>query len=373
MKDIKEGVMKTVKKLMPEMMFLRLWAFYVAHSSKYETGRYRHAYFHKGKEGKEKYCILRYAAPGMGILAAARNSLLAFEWATHNGMIPVVDLEWEYCFKYDSPGRENMWEYIFEQRPSVRELYEKKSVFVGGVDEIFFFPAISEKILGSREENLIRFKEENWREYYRQLSFYSNKWLAFRPEIKDRFENTYAKLFGSGRKILGVALREEFSMKEKEIKGSRLTEHPHEPEISEMIRFIKEYIEKWNCTHVFVTTMFEDSINILKKEFGDRLLYTERKRKKFDEYWKWKKDADKYFCEPDELYLRLNRGEEDVQIFSTWGRKETVEYVEEVYGISICDCLLSAKNGGSLFACIWNGGKYEHLKILEDKHKSELY
>ena len=193
-----------------------------------------------------------------------------------------------------------------------------------------------------------------------------------RPEIKKRFETTYAKLFKPEMKILGVALREDFSLKREDIEESCLIKHPHEPNVTDMIKLIKEYKEKWNCTHIFVATMYEDSISLLEKEFGDLLIYTGRKRIDASKNSQWTKKWEKYLSAPDELYIWAN--EERNKQFSDFFKKEfVVNYMEEMYGLSKCNCFLTAKNGGSLVACIWNGGKYEELKILEDENKSNLY
>lgn len=45
-------------------------------------------------------------------------------------------------------------------------------------------------------------------------------------------------------------------------------------------------------------------------------------------------------------------------------RKVSLEYVQEIYGISICDCFLGGKSSGTRVACVWNGEKFENLKIL---------
>lgn len=370
MGNVKKGIARIVRRLIPEMWFERLWSFYVDHNKKYSEDRYKYAYFKKGKKSKERYCILRFFAPTHGIMAVARWCLLACEWAEHHGMIPLIDYELEYYFKHDMVGKENMWDYVFEQKASVQEVYKQNSVFVGERGKIYFLPSMSEKLFGSREEYHIRFADKNWRDYYKQLNVYSNKWWILRPEIKERFEKKYAELFKPEMKILGVALRELFSQKREEIENTILIDHPHEPQLEDMIELIKEYKEKWQCTHIFVSTIRKDSIHALEKEFGNALIYIERGRSNSEEELYYHSIQEKYGHSPDEYYLRTR---EDEQIAKTFKKEWIVGYVEEIYGISKCNCLLSSKSGGSITACIWNGGKYEELKILEDDNKSFWY
>jgi hypothetical protein len=79
-------------------------------------------------------------------------------------------------------------------------------------------------------------------------------------------------------KILGVFLREAFSMPENVVKGSKYEQHPHCPGVDEMIPIIKECMRSWNCTHVFVASRYQDSIEKPIKYFGDKLLYITRER-----------------------------------------------------------------------------------------------
>lgn len=373
MSKLKEFIIRIAKKLMPEMWFQLIWSVYVNHSKKYSESRYRQAYFQKGEKNRNRYCILRYSAPGMGILAVARNCLQACEWAEHNGMIPIVDFEFGQFFMNNLAGKENMWDYIFEQKISAQKLYAQGSVFVGEIDKCYFLPSMSEKLFGNKEEKLVKFKNDNWREYYRILNVYSKKWWIFRSEIMKRFDDEYVKLFKPEMRILGVALREEFSMRKEEIARSRLIEHPHGPNIDEMIKLVKEYKEIWGCTHIFVSTMFKDSIDTFAQEFGEVLIYTERKRENFDEYMQIRIESEKYIRNLDDLYLNFKNAEESIPILRSYDKDRTIEYVEEVYGLSKCSCLLSSKNGGALIACILNGGEYEQMKILEDENQSNLY
>lgn len=374
MEKLRNMLYAVTERVVPAAAFQKMWAYYVKKNQKFDENRYENTYILSSKRGKKQYFVFRYKFGHMGIVAVARSALMACEWAQRHKMIPIIDYEWGYIYEDNKLGIDNMWESIFIPITPIEQVMKEDNVLVGFINDTYSDPYIREKFTGSKDEPWLQFADENWREYYKKINVYAQKWWRFREDVLERFTDTYRKLFRSDMKILGIALREEFSLKKEEIKGTLLEEHPHQLGIEEMIPLIKQYMEKWNCTHLFVTTQMEDSIRRFQEEFGDKLLFTDRGRVEFDKFKKTRSITEKYiFKRPKEFYEWINSENECAKLAkeNVWNKKVLLEYLEEIYGLSLCDCLLAGKSGGSYFACVWNGGKYDALEILPDDNGSK--
>lgn len=375
MEKIKAAVYYATQKIVPVSTFQKMWAYYVKHNAKFDENRYRYPYVLSSKWGRKKqYFVFRYEYPQMGIVAAARSALMSCEWAEKNGMIPIVDYEWGYIYEDNKLGVENIWENIFEPIKLIEQVAEEDNVIVGHVNDTYSDALIREEFTGSKDIPWIRFVDNDWRESYKKLNRYAQKWWPFRKDVLKRFTEKYNMLFRPDMRILGVALREEFSLKREDVQGTLWEKHPHHLSIDEMIPLVKEYMRKWDCTHVFITTMVEESIQKFQEEFGEQCLFTKRKRlDKLEIYNKENmKINDKYMSKKGrEYYEWLKSEDEYAKTANSITNKDTViEYMEEIYGLSLCNCLLAGKSGSSFFACVWNGGKYDELEILSDEVES---
>ncbi|MCH5251079.1 MAG: hypothetical protein J1E98_14165 [Lachnospiraceae bacterium] len=376
MKNIKQLIYNMLQSILPEMWAINLWVQYVKHNPAYSENTHQYGYFLSKKKSKKRYCILRYPK-FYGIGAVMKHSLLQCEWAVRNQMIPVIDYEWDYYYAEDVIGRDNGWEYVFKPNASLQEIVEQGNnmyVFVGAIGGRYA-DKLTKRELGSKDGRVI-FAEENWREYYRNLNMLSNKWWRLHDDVAARYEAFFSKLFSPDMKILGVALREEFSIDAEKEKMEELKQHPHHLTLDEMIRVIKEYKTRWECTHVFVTTYFEDSIIKLKEEFGDALLYTDRRRVLYEQFHEIRRLVEDQYYRTNkrrEFVEWIKSDDEQAQIIDTSDKNTMIEYVEEIYGLSLCDCLIAGKSGGALCACAWNGGKYKEMEILSDNNDSILY
>lgn len=373
MNGIKESLFWGIKRVLPRLWWDRLWSYYIKNNSKYDDMRYQYAYFLSSKKSKKKYCIKREVYPYQGIIASATSALFAYEWAEKNNMILVIDAEWEWVYENYLLGVENRWEYIFKNPIPIEKAIKEKNVYVTGKYDLYATSSMANELNTSVEE--FRYKRnlvtaQNWRKNSKILNHYCNKWLQFQDNILERYKKTFSKLFFPDmKKILAVSLREEFAIDKKEYQGTSLGGHPYQPGVEEMIETIRTCMQKWNCTHVYVTTYMQDSIDILQKEFGDSLLFTNRRRVSFEKYKLARKKSEEYARKGSkELYEWVNSEDELGKIVNTYDRETVIEYVEEIYGISLCDCYLaSGLSSGVLMACVWNGGKYEHMEILPDK------
>ena len=54
--------------------------------------------------------------------------------------------------------------------------------------------------------------------------------------------------------------------------------HPIQPDVSEIIKDAKKVMKEKRCNYVFVATEDKDILDVLKAEFGDKLLFLDQRR-----------------------------------------------------------------------------------------------
>lgn len=174
-------------------------------------------------------------------------------------MIPVVDFEWEHYLEEDVIGHDDVWEYVFKPNASLRELLNNskdKYILVGAIGRKYVNRKVKRKY--GLEGPAIKFicGGGDWREYYRKLNTAGTKWLRIQDKVYTRYKETFSKLFRPEMKIMGVALREEFSIDAEECDIDVLKFHPHHLTVDRLIPIIKEYQERWGgvfpylCNHL---------------------------------------------------------------------------------------------------------------------------
>lgn len=329
---------------------------------------YKLPYFHSRKRSKEKYCIFRFAWIDYAHFSAANCYVFAYEWAVSKGYIPLVDLEHEYCFKTGQMGEENMWDLVFEQPISVREALKKEWVLVKGIErKDEWLSSTCMDINGEEDNHRIHIVKDNWREYYAKVNGYISKSWRFRQELLEDFEREYGALFQTGS-VLGVALREAFSVDAEKLHesanaGRVYRKHPKTIGITDVIELIKEYVCKHHCSRIFVSTVYEESVNAFVEAFGEQVVYVKRERLTMEAIKTpfWDMDVEERY-----QYLKSTQTSEYVKGY-------TIPYVYEVLGLSRCDYMIGAPAGGTIAALSLNGGRYKDVYILPDLNKSKAY
>lgn len=329
-------------------------------------------------EFRPKYAIIRFRAPMYALFAVARNVPLACAWAEKNNMIPIIWFDWGYILKEYINGdveTENFWDYIFKQNYDVREAL-KDDCFVGDVSRAYTHDSeIRERILGNKDDKIIRAVKKDYKKYYSHIFEVSRKWLNFKDDILEEFIKIKDRIFESEMKILGVPLREEFAAKGEDRAETYRSIHPTEPDLSEIIELIKEYMSNWNCTHVFVATMYSSSIERLKDVFGNRLIFSERTRVDYSDFINnTKKFARDITSMTDrEMYSCCMEVYSNMGSFNSYDKSIMKEYSLETWLVSQCDCFLGGESGYSIMANVLNGGRYDQMVYLENRNKTEDY
>ncbi len=253
-------------------------------------------------------------------------------YAINKGWIPVVDWEnygmLDHQEEYPINGTKNGWEYFWKQPSaySLEEVYKSKNVVLSTrntLDTSFIPPCKYPKPY-----------QKNAEECAKKCKQY-DKLIQFNKFTLDYINEKVNNLFPQNARILGV------SMRGTDYKTLILPGHPEQPEIEDLICYIKKYMWEWDMEYIFIACEAQGIIDAVKKEFGNKVIVLPRKR---------------YLKEPEvgnnPLYVSGQR------------YQTNLDYVTEMAMLSKCTSLLASYSGGVRIAVIWNRGKYEHIKII---------
>ena len=332
-----------------------------------------------GTEDPDKhYYVFRWTLPSYAILSTGLKMLLGYEWAQKNNLIPIVDIEFEQVYANGELGTDNMWEYCFEQPCSLADIHKKKNVIVGpvihGQKDWKYLRESCKKINDNDNDAYIHAVSDAYdnRAYYALLNTISMKVWKIQLPIENAVNSLSTQMFG-GKKTMGLCLREEFNFGKNTNESSAwkvYRKHPASLEIEEICELIYKYMEKWDFEYIFVSTIYEDSIEKLREKFGDKVLAIKRKRKRiqesseeFEKIWRLQQineiKALKQYC--DEIDPKSVRIE------------QTILYLQEILLLSKCDYFIGAKCSGTIAACAMNGGQFEDMCIIPDSRNSKKY
>lgn len=309
---------------------------------------------HYGKKNPDKvFVIIRYSNDGLGILALWRNVIAQIKWAIGNNFIPIVDyrnksyIGEEFIF-----NKNNMWEWFFGQAQdyNLNDALESKNVILNA----------------GKYDNILKLKNSYEKGFYKKNLRFLRKYVWFKPEIELKFKKKVLDVLPEKEKVLGISVRENFYLN-GEFNWSRAKLHPKEPNIMDVIRKAKHLMKLWECKYCFISTIYEDTIELFKNEFGNNVLFMNRKRGKLSEA--------RVIME--EKIKSESIGEKSGYKKSLFQEKDTYtvmyEYLAEQYILSKCTYLLATKSSGSISAVYWNGGEFEDIYFFEDENYAESY
>lgn len=366
---VKNYVFNFLESVLPYTIYRCIRTAYCRITTKGKANKWRVGYVYKWRPfSAKKYYIVRFSRGYYELFAAARAYIFVAEYVESKGMCPLIDMEREDDFEKGILGRNNIWELCFEQKKIEDVLKENATIIVNGVNETdLVLPETCMDINNNSMDHCIHAKERNWREYYRNIYKYVEKYWKINTDVIWKQENELEEVF-KREKILGVSLRENFSeeyfaLLKTESAKAVYERHPLGPNVKEIIEIVKDCLAKWNCTKILVATLYEDSIKIFQEEFAGQIIYTKRERLIMAES---AKIVDKSWEKPECLLNNINIPIEK-------DNTRIKEYTREILLLSQCSYLIGAKSGGTIAALMLNGGRYEDIKILEDKRHVEVY
>lgn len=276
-----------------------------------------------GNKNPDKvFYVIRLYPSVTGLLTNYNFVLNYLSIAERKGWIPVIDME---NYKVSNSQNElingtyNAWEYYFTQPTeySLQDVYSSCNVFLSK-------GFIKLDNIASKEQMLT----------YQRLAkkiMFNNKTLEIvNKKIKEN------SLFDSNKKMLGVAVRGTEYLKAKN--------HSKQFPINDLVALALRKKDEWNLDGVFVTTEEEKTLELFKEKIPN---VTYLKRKRF---------STEYDGSTAVIYLSPKGN----------SRYETdLDYITEIYMLSLCDSLIGSMNSGYRTAQIWNDGRYSHCELLD--------
>lgn len=244
--------------------------------------------------------------------------------------MPMLQDEGEY-------QRCNPWEYYFEQpggHYSLEEIYSSAKV------EVF-----------NRYKNGM--KSPNWnqcmpmeREDLNYFNFLITKYIKPTKEILAKIQNERECLFPQDMKVMGVAIRADYRraalIGDPIIKG-----HPVIESCQYYISRIEELLNKWGYDRFFLSCDDREFVNEMEAYFGNKCCHLKRS---YGHYFK--------NGSPVQDIGELNEEWQDISV-----KQKNIEYIVEIYLLSMCESAYITIGGGAQFAYILNGGRYKNIEI----------
>ncbi len=297
---------------------------------------------------KEIFYVIRTdSTQSWGIATACSMVLNNIKYAVDRGWIPIVDYQNYYLRGIqDTKNRyqENAWEYYFEQPDknySLEEVYQSKNVILGSVRG---------QPYGSLSWNDVKnVFDDQYAGYFECAA----KYLRIRPDILERAEEIRRTLFqqASGKKILGVGMRAGLYWGEA-IQSDSYARHPKGLNIDEYIAYTHRFMQEYGCEYIFVSCDDRYYLERMKREFGDQCLYMSGRTLT-------------HFFDREGNPIPENEKERIIEIAGQSIRERVIEYLIEIYLLSVCDSLFRVQGGGSLLACLLNNRRYEHYFMVD--------
>lgn len=111
------------------------------------------------------------------------------------------------------------------------------------------------------------------------------KYIRLKPSLKKEYDTEYEALFSNRKNVIGIAIRRGIEWLQKT--GQNLAiGHQCDSEFSLKIELLKNKLSEYKADAIFVTSDDSSVIEILKEEFGEKLLYINRKRNSFFQFLK---------------------------------------------------------------------------------------
>jgi hypothetical protein len=101
------------------------------------------------------------------------------------------------------------------------------------------------------------------------------------------------------------------------------------------------------CNYVFVATEDKDILNVLKAEFGDKLLFLDQRRYS-------SKDM-----QSDQLLAQIKEKDKERNPI-----KDALDYYAAIYLLTRCCCFIGGRTGGTKGVLLMNNG-FEYQKIYD--------
>lgn len=259
-----------------------------------------------------------------GLMSLFIQSMRWIDYATQKGYEPYVDFL-NYKTQYYEEEN-NVWDYFFSQKLKYDDVKNSKNVILSGCSlkktvnlELFRDRIMKDDVFAKYCHNLI------WNN------------IELSEEVKNILYKEAECL--NITSCLGVYVRGTDYVKLQPI-GEYI-----QPSIEDVIEKIDEFLEKYKNTNIFLVTEDGSYYEILKKEFGKKIVLV---------------SYDNFICNYDGKDFLSKSNVLDMD-----KKRRGMEYLIKILLLSKCKYLISSITYGSLAAYSFNGGKYIDKYIFD--------
>ena len=291
---------------------------------------------HFGDKYKDlDFCIIQRGkgTNGAGLFSMFCYCIRGLKQAEEQGCIPVIDMKNCYsCYHdcFEQVGKINVWELFFEQLQTeykLDDIWNAYNVTLSDYYEVLEADLITD--LTVRAE---------WHSLYK-------KYIRISDRVQKEYDLIKKKIMephlNNGEKILGVSVRGTDYTKKKPYK------HYIQPSKEQIAEKIREVMEPWGITKIYVNSDEEASINYMKEQFPGKVFAMDYKR--FDSF-----SSGEYQLIGDIKFERENDG-----------YRRGADYLISTLLMQECQCYMSGKNCSSTATLIMTEG-FEHEYLFDD-------
>lgn len=282
-------------------------------------------YVKKGDPKKPTYYIIRRQHEHTGLFARYKIIGEHIRYALTNGWLPVIDMQ-NYPNPYLAPdkfGKENSWEYYFEQplRIGLEQAYNGKNIILSAEEVL---PQLYETVA------LLENRDNSLTQWQMLVKF---GLLKVKPALMKEILAVRDKLFSANDRVLGVLLRGTDYVDKKPFG------HPIPPPVEFAISTIIVKMKEWNCNKVFLATEDREILNNFKNIFGDLCITFDR------EYPEYKNGQMISLCRIDRPNDHFLQGK---------------DYLTQIVLLSQCNSFITARCSGAIGA-VMMAEHFEHV------------
>lgn len=327
----------------------------------------------KGRLSGGKYYVLRYETNVMGLAAVMRDILYIDSICSRTGFKALVEFDSDGC-TLDDGVPVNLWEAFFSQAPTVGTVLsdEKSTVVVSPINARGLYEVeLMKRLHHNCSDYLFYGSGERGREYRETMRKIFAKYCVIRQDILVGYNQEYEtlKTFSSGKKILGVLMREEFSEEvlgqiDDEFHQNILSYHPRVPNVKNFIESTGRMAVENGITKIFVSSLYEKTLDAFREQFGAENVYY-IKRKRLTSYKDHcNTDLYKDNVEYEDMFNGRVKLNEDILY------ERTYSYLMDLYLLSRCDSFLSPICGGGFIAPLLRETEYDCIKYMDQYNEN---
>ena len=286
--------------------------------------------------------------------------MLAIDFALARGYVPVIDrLNYPGYIQQEEKDwyKKNAWEIYFEQPFYVGVEYVEN----GAQNVVLCNTEITGDTLSIQPDRALDFfrylaipRNETENYFSDHFRFIANKYLRFNEYTRKYIAEKRKEVFGSQdtRNVMAISLREEMFYR-GEATGVDCRN------IEEKIELYKK---KWGYKKLYIATEFDERIEKLQRIFGEENIYHLKRKRAYNTNnidvqacIKW----NDYSLKGTKRVMEIDRkiyGDK----FEKW-----LNYVTEMYLVSVCDGALLQVSSGNISATLMRKEPWHHVAILQ--------